>query len=346
VGLLTSRLRSGRRPLALGLGAIGLFLATVHGTPAIETDQYYAWGRTVADATDVLNAKFNLELERVLDRVARHGPEGASCHAVRKRIVRHFRLLIYHDLELWALQSPLVERVPATAEEEFEFRRRYLYHDHGSLDPVRLIPPSPTIELGGVRLGTDKLTHFLSEGWWYFRWYRNGVRRGMSEAEAERRAIGRGILTERTLLGMGASGVFSLADLEANYQGMRFLEALCEGERPLLVRSAGGWVLREPVDFRDYVTPEWDESFQPSIYSPRRWKRVRPVLHGYCPLLEHPEVRERRERYARQDRMTPTEVQIQELVARGKLPDPAAFSIDRVCGEAPEITRSGGSSRP
>ena len=34
---------------------------------ALETDQYWAWGRPLADATDVVNAKLDLEITALLE---------------------------------------------------------------------------------------------------------------------------------------------------------------------------------------------------------------------------------------------------------------------------------------
>jgi hypothetical protein len=297
---------------------------------AIETDQFYAWGREIADATDVLNAKVNSELAIVLDRAkARH-----DCQDVAKRIHRHFRLLIFHDVELWANNTSLIERVPATPDEELGYRRKYLYGNHGPFDVGTWMPPSPTIEVAGVRLGTDKLTHFFSEGWMAFRWYRKGLEKGLSPDAAERRAIRRGVLVERSLLGAWSSGVFSLADLEANYGGMRFYAGLCAGDAPQLRRTGDGWELASRFDFRDYVIPEWDESFQPSIFTRRRWKKVRPVMLGYCARLELPEVVRQREAYARRDRYTLTERHVDGLIDDQKLTAPEVFAIDRVCAES------------
>ena len=327
VGILTMRYTRAAAPVALALAA------WAGEARAIETDQYYAWGRDVADSTDAVNAKFNLELSRVLARInADDAGAHAECGDVRKSIVAHFRLMIFHELELWVANTPLVDRVPSGAEDAHEFRQRYVHHEHGALEFVNMMPPSPTIRLAGVLVGTDKLTHFLSQGSWTYRSYRNAVEKGQTRDEAERSAIDLGILTERSILGLAASGVLSLADLEANYQGMRFLRSLCDDEPPMLEREESGWRMRRPFDFRDWVTPEWDESYQPSVFAKRRWKHVQHTLERYCDALGSPGVLTQREAYATRDGTTVVERRVRELVAAGKLADPESFSIERVCG--------------
>ncbi len=301
---------------------------------ALETDQYSAWGRELSDATNALNAKVNLEIERVLEHAnASENGRQLGCHQMVKQILPRFRQFIFQDIELWTTNTTLVDRIPRTPEEELAFRGEYLYRITGPLDLGTKVPPSPTIELNRIRIGTDKLSHFFSEGWWYYKWYRKARSRGLEPEESEQYALRRGIFPEKTILGLLASGVFSLGDLEANFQGMRFLVGLCKEDNPRLFKTDTGWVMRRPFDFRDYVTPEWDESYHPSVYSKRRWKKVLPVLTEYCDRYEHPAVVERRAHYARIDRVTPTERLIDELVGEGRLSDPQQFSIEANCPE-------------
>ncbi len=323
---MTRKLEPGlRRATFIALCALSL------PAVALETDQYYAWGRELADTTDVINAKINLEISEVLERInARDSWEKTSCPQVVKQILPRFNWFIFQDIELWAVSSPLVDRVPADREDELEFRRSYLYHRTGPLDPGTKIPPSPTIEMNGVRLGTDKLAHFFSQGSWYYRTYHKARKAGLSQEAAELRAIQNGFFPEKTVLGY-LWGFFSIADLEANYQGLRFIAGLCEGDAPALEKTSTGWRHVSPFDFRDYVTPEWDESFETSIYGERRWKRVLPVLLGYCPMLSDPEVVRRRADYARRDRRTLTEDEIDRRVRGGALPDPRQFTLESAC---------------
>ncbi len=313
---------------------MALFALLLAASPvrAIETDQFYAWGRTIRDSTDVLNARVNAGIEDVLAEInAGAHRDRCTCEDVVGRIVSRFRYLLFWRPELWAMNTSLVDRVPSTPEEELRYRKEYLYAHTSPWDTVRRMPPSPTIEAAGVRFGTDKLTHFLSEGYLQHRWRSGYVRKGLAPAEAEIRAIRRGMLVERTVLGMTSSGVFSPADLEANYAGMRFYDGLCDQASPVLRKTDAGWRLDRPLDLREWVTPEWDESWQPNVYTARRWRRLQPALREYCPLLDDPAVRARREAYRARDSETPSERVLADFARRGRLPDPAIFSIERVC---------------
>jgi len=322
----------GRLGFATGLVAVALLTERTH---ALETDQFYAWKRPLADATDAINEKINAEIEAALARVsARHGSPPCPCRTAYVAIREQFDYPIFGPTELWARKTSLVERVPSSPGEYDRFRRSYLYRQTSPLDTVRWMPPSPTIEIAGVRVGTDKISHFLMNGPWLDSAYRAARKRGVSEDEATRHAMALGIFTERTVLGVSSSGILSLGDLEANYRGFLFFRGLCDGPDAGLTRTADGWRLTRPFDLRDYVTPEWDESWQPNIYAPSRWTKVKPVMEGYCALLQDPEIQSARAAYAARDRETPTEVVIRELVAAGTLADPRGFTIEAVCRAA------------
>lgn len=323
-------------PRSAALLAVMVAASAVAPVVALETDQYYASTRELADSADVLDAKVNLEIRRALEALAGRGPaDEHTCEDASAAVSDHFRQFILHELELWLLNSALVDRIPADPEEEMRYREVGGFGIGGPFDIGGWVPPSPTIQLDGVRLGTDKLAHFISQGWYYHTWAMRLRAEGLPEDEVERRMIGRGIWLEKTVLGMTSSGVFSVADLEANYEGFRFFDDLCRGEEPMLALDPErGWTLVRPFEIANYVTPEWDESYNPSIFRARRWRKVRPVLETYCPLLHDPVVAERFARYAARDRVTPTERVLAGRVEDGTLPDPHAYSLDAICEES------------
>jgi hypothetical protein len=316
-------------------------VVSVVAADALETDQYYAWGRPLADSTDAVNARFNLELERAIASFpADRQPE--SCRKVAIAYRKRMRFLLLHEIQVWAWNSEWVDRIPNGADEQQEYRRTNLYSNHPLIDTGTWMPYTPTLEVAGVRFGTDKLAHLVSSGWTYYSEYHKGIKKGETPEDAKRRAVNRGIVEESLILGKLASGVTAIPDLEANYAGMHFYLDLCDIEDPILKLGEDGWFISRPVDLRDYVTPRWDESFQPPIYTKGRWRKVKPVLETYCDRLADPQVVAMRRSYRDRDKESLVGELVAERVAEGKLRDPAQFSIEAVCSE-PDPSREGAS---
>ncbi len=320
-----------------------LALAAALPAAALETDQYAAWGRPLEDAAAAVDAWFTRELDRTL---AGHG-EGSCWDVTRAYQARLRFAVIFHPPEVWAGTSGMVDRYPATDAEWDAFAAVNLYADRNPLDVSLWMPISPTIEVGGVRLGTDKLAHFVSLGWHSYRKYRRLVARGVPPAEAERRLVRWALVGEKDLLlGYRTSGVLSLSDLEADVRGLEFYRDLCGGPDPVLERRGGRWVRRRPVRIERYVTPEWDESYEPQILRPGKWRRVRRALLRRCAQLEGAWVRRLWRAYAARDGLTVAESVVLELAAEGRLPDPGAYEIEAVCGLPPRPLDLGGGPGP
>ena len=325
--------------MTIGRASTTLLLAILATVPAhaLETDQFYAWTRPIDDATDAINLKVNAEIDAAIAAVnARRGGGDCACRVVLHAIRDRFDYVIISRPELWASQTSAIARIPVNSDEEPRYRQEYLYSATSRGDPLLWMPPAPTIEAAGVRFGTDKVGHLLSDGAWTELAYRLALRKGASEDRAMATAVGYSIETESTIWGRGSSGIFSRADLEANYQGLLFYRGLCDGGDPQLVHGPSGWRLKRPFNLRGYVTPEWDESWQANIYTARRWAKVKPVMARHCAELLDPAVRQRREAYAARDRATATESAVAKLVGARKLKDPAQFSIEAVCGTGPQ----------
>jgi len=305
---------------------------------ALETDQYWSWHRPLADSTAAVNAWFNLAVTRELDDAARQSPNAPlQCEEVRNRIGRHLEFEIFQPVELWAFHSSLLARLPGEPEEVDRFEAESIHANHPWFDIGNWLPHSPTIEINGVRTGTDKLAHFVSSGWKYYRVYRWRLGNGDDPVVAFEWAVRWGVFEERGINGLLAIGVFSRGDMEANASGLRFYIDLCDGSDPYLGVDGGRWVLRRSIDLAEYVTPEWDESYQNSIYAAYRWKLVRPMLLAHCPDLADPFVQARVARYRMVDRETPSEQAIAALVAAGELADPGRFSLEANCATRPVV---------
>lgn len=278
--------------------ACGFLLGLAIGVPAaaLETDQFLVWERDLADSTPAVNAYLNAELDRVLARVNRE-PPAVACAAIPRRFYRRLvpTLLVYSRIRNFLNTDPAVERFPGREVGYFGYLERSIYRR--PTWPF-LLPMARTVSIGGVDVGIDKVAgHMFGFGRRYYRRYERLRNRGGSEEDALRQVIRRGLHNELTLVGGLADGVFSLADLEANYRGLLLARDFCAGAAPLLERGPEGWRAARPIDIAPYVNPLLDETFNPSLYASYRWRRVREALLAYCPKRATGKVAERMGRY-------------------------------------------------
>lgn len=94
--------------------------------------------------------------------------------------------------------------------------------------PINYATLSPTIRMYGVEFGTDKLDHFFQQGYKYLQIYQKELAKGRTDAEALKKAVSWGRSTENLWFGYLVSGVYSNADLAANFGGMWFYRELTE----------------------------------------------------------------------------------------------------------------------
>lgn len=133
---------------------------------------------------------------------------------------------------------------------------------------------SPLIKIGDVVIGVDKLEHMFGMGQRYFKGHYLDGKPLVSVLKG-------GIFKEKTFLGgnMLATGVFSYADLSANFNGMRFWNHMLQrrddvlgaqhNAGPYLTCSAGKWTANagRPIDLRTYVDATMQESINCSKFA-------------------------------------------------------------------------------
>lgn len=198
------------------------------------------------------------------------------------------------------------------------FRRRYpgltvaywpspCVYDRALLVPIDprklyLLWRASVINIGGVRVGTDKIGHFIHHGYNYYLAYRAARRAGRDDAECRREAAaiatgGHLFFSERMLLGTLTSGVVSNGDLAANYIGLLFYLNLTEEvrvrgvPRPALLRLEDGlWRLAPHVHsqsdfFTVFIDDHMDEALNPNLYDGLTAAIMRGVITKWCAAL-------------------------------------------------------------
>lgn len=277
---------------------------------AYETDQFSNRLKPIEDSTELLDGRVNLSIEEsVADW---KGPRKD------KKVVN----AIYHDIgghhwvdkiERWAMNSDDVERLQPD-------RRSSIYSGHPlwAARVAKLFGVGPTIKLNGTLIGSDKLGHFLSQGRkFYFRY----LKYLDEEKAAEHSAY-----TERALFGQMTTGVYSNADLVANYEGYRFYRSLFEDDiipgKPAILRwEEDRWVIQRPFTWADHVNEYWDEALNINHYDALLYPHMKDRLLEFCPdYFQSPE------QYVIED-----EVGLRDRYADLQLRDTSELRLDQLC---------------
>jgi hypothetical protein len=158
--------------------------------------------------------------------------------------------------------------------------------------PASFVFDSPTVHLFEYYLGTDKIDHFFQQGHAYFERVMRKEATGIDATEAVAAAVAHGVRQEHKYFGTLASGVYSNADLAANFAGMKFYLNLRHSVRigdrifpPLFERSPEGWKLRSGANpdrlLELFLSNHLDESLNPSRYRFSRGS-IRARVHARC----------------------------------------------------------------
>jgi hypothetical protein len=200
--------------------------------------------------------------------------------------------------------------------------RDSIYRDLGVFDAisVHLKDLSAVIRLGEHLVGVDKIGHFFVQGWTYFEI-------AYLQGDGIEAAMDWGEQAERSYFGLYTTGIYSYADLSANFEGMRFWLRLLGPEqdplergwwfnRPIVTCSKRLWTrkpywrIRRKLRMPRYVSGAWDEGVNctrfrnpeiEALVSKRIAEREAADANRYtCPIRpeECADVRERYDRYA------------------------------------------------
>lgn len=150
---------------------------------------------------------------------------------------------------------------------------------------------SPLIQIGDQFIGVDKFEHMFGMGFIYFTQH-YGKKKDIEKV------LKSGIFKEKTVLGgnMLATGVFSYADLAANFNGMRFWNHMLlknddilgreNNLGPYLVCENSQWKINQEIDFKNYVDASMDESINCSKFAnksgERKFKKAIEGMNESC----------------------------------------------------------------
>jgi hypothetical protein len=281
-----------------------LFLLVVllmQSTVAFETDQYNLPAQPLADIGDEVSEYTEENLRKAVNKinaeiVARQSclenksvkTGKANCNSADKERAKLEHLRSENAIAREVYNQLGSGIIPFTKSgswmESHEFAAQPARYKTGYRKSIFLVYPpnyltiSSTVNIYGAQFGTDKIAHFFQQGYTYYKIYNRALAKGFTPEKAAEKAVQWGQKTERTFYGTLVSGVFSNADLFANYVGMKFYQGLTrpikigdDAKPAVLFLENGIWTLGENVDLRTslikpFVSNHFNEALNPSMF--------------------------------------------------------------------------------
>ena len=308
---------------------ITAFILSFSNANAVETDQYMTWDITLKDSRVEIEEYIETNIQSVLDSINSKN-KNYSCQKMTKKLLgwNGKSTNFLSEIEDYMYRNKTIDRHPKIYQSVRGIVDKSIYKD---VEYFKVKVFGISLMAYDVYFGIDKLGHFLTTGLDYYKKYIRYINRGYSVKKSEIKAIKKGIFSEKTYYGLIISGVFSFADLEANYQGLKFARSFCEGESPLIKKVNNKWKLTRKISLKNYINPNWDESFYTNSFTKKRFRQVLPYLTEYCKKRDLPIVIERKNLYNSRVQSNLSTKYLEKLKSIGKIKNNKKYSLDTIC---------------
>ncbi|MDD4974881.1 MAG: hypothetical protein PHY93_11055 [Bacteriovorax sp.] len=265
-----------------------------------EADNFTARSLNLIDVSGQVNTEANNFLKTAVEKVNQEGncdqsanSEAALYMELRKYFSNHSKGELVKNILYTETISKNSLPLKESIYKEWSPMNGYLLgRKKAAASPLAL---SPLIQIGDQIIGVDKLEHMFGMGFNYFTQY-------YSNQKSIQKILKGGILKEKTFLGGNilATGVFSYADLSANFNGMRFWnhvllkhDDILGSENnlgPYVSCVDAKWKVEEknPIDFKNYIDSSMDESINCSKFASKsgekKFKTAIKNLGLSCPV--------------------------------------------------------------
>jgi hypothetical protein len=263
---------------------------------ALETDQFTVPPAPLADLAPQLSAHVRRSLQKVIDEANdRHADLARAASQAQWDLLRD----IFNDRAAEKLRADYIaeqvynalgQGLPECTIESWLARADMGVHParmeiscddsiYGKFwqRPLTMQELSPTVNIYGVYLGTDKIGHLFQQGYEYYKIYRQEEFRGRSPAQATSETVKLGIFQEKGVYGLAMVGVYSNGDLAGNFAGLKFYLNLTRpitinGELlpPILVVRNDQWEINKQagsVFLKPFITDRLNEALNPCEYA-------------------------------------------------------------------------------
>jgi len=243
-----------------------------------EVDHFSLSHIDIQDSTQLIETEINRLMVVAVDRanqpIKKVMPKHSSGRFPKRPGCNETRL--YKQLK-WQLARPVVGQLETFAEEsEYISKRRVpflksIYQDFFWQESPSLVLSqrmAAIIKVNSIEIGTDKLGHFFTEGLSYF----DLTNKLTSDINL---GLHFGRWTESLYFGAQTTGVYSYADLAANFNGLRYWNKILAKQpdplthnimTPYVACQDKKWVVVEEFSFQPYVDHAWNEQINCSLY--------------------------------------------------------------------------------
>jgi hypothetical protein len=287
---------------------------------AYETDQFSNRLVPIEDSTELLDQQVNKTIEEIAGNWKGERNDWKFVTAIYHSLGGHHWV---DKIERWAMKSPDVERLQTS-------RRESIYQGHPiwATRVAAIFGVGPTIRVNHQLIGSDKLGHFFSQGRKFYRRYLQSL--------DEARAAEHSAYTERAIFGQMTTGVYSNADLVANFEGYLFYRSLFDdeivnGKPAILAWEKEQWVVQRSFTWADHVNEYWDEALNVNHFDKLLYPHLKERLETFCPdYFESPELF-----------LIENEEQLKSKYSHLQLRDTSELRLEQLCMIAPEIDVKG-----
>ena len=279
---------------------------------AYETDQFNNRLQVIADSTAIMNKQVTLAIGSTITSWSGPRDEMKVVDGIYHKIGgKHW----VDKLERFAMDSGDVERLDIPAHDSI-----YKGHPLWATRVAAFFGVGATLRINDTLVGTDKIGHFLSQGWKFYR--------RMAKMKDESLAAEHSAYTERALFGQMTTGSYSNADLVANYEGYLFYRSLfednvIEGKPAILAWKGDHWIMQRPFDWSDHVNDYWDEALNINHYDKVLYPHMKARLLTFCDDYES----------APQMFMVHDEKTLKYRYRNLQLRDTSELRLDKLCAE-------------
>jgi hypothetical protein len=272
-----------------------------------ETDPFFAVNEDINDSKNLINKYMNNSIYEIVYQYNNEFKnKNSSCEDVALFIMQELGTTNYFfkrvgslnsDFEIWVDSNKNIDRAPIYGYDSDKYVKNSIYAPKLKFFGIWTKSLDSTINIGDVYLGIDKLSHFLGSGYEYYSRYLKVKRDSLSNYTAEFNAIKFGLEMEKSILGSWSVGIFSYADLEANYQGLKMAKDFCSKSKLRYIN--GNWKIAKAFKIEDYVNPAWDEVYNPNSYTKNREKKIRDNISrlSLCKKIDWINYHRRLEKY-------------------------------------------------